>query len=168
MTVQQSAGVASIFTEAMTRLVSGVAVVTSSRPDGTPCGLLVSSICSYSLRPPSVLVSVARQSRSYPAVTRQGCFGVHLLGVADRSTAQTFAGRGDDKFAGLDWCWDDRVPRLRDVPVYLRCRRSRVFEHGDHAIVIGEVTDGRVVSGEPLVYYRRVLDWRLGAVPDAT
>nr|MDT0660609.1 flavin reductase family protein [Micromonospora sp. DSM 115978] len=160
---QQPAGLAATFTEAMTRLVSGVAVVTSRQSDGAPCGLLVSSICSYSLRPPSVLISVARESRSYPAVTGHVGFGVHLLGVADQATAHTFAARGDDKFAGLDWDWDAEVPRLRHVPVYLRCHRRRVFEHGDHAVVIGDVVDGQVFHGEPLVYYRRGLHWTIGA-----
>ncbi|MFY1636212.1 flavin reductase family protein [Solwaraspora sp. WMMB335] len=163
MTVQQqAAGLAATFTEAMARLVSGVAVISSRQPDGAPCGLLVSSLCSYSLRPPSVLISVAREARSYPAVTGHVGFGVHLLGATDLSTARTFAARGDDKFAGLDWVWDDEVPRLRHVPVYLRCRRSRVFEHGDHAIVIGEVTHGQVFPGDPLVYHRRGLHSTIG------
>ncbi|NLU81131.1 flavin reductase family protein [Micromonospora sp. HNM0581] len=158
MTVQQEAtGLTTTFTEAMARLVSGVAVITSRQADGAPCGLLVSSICSYSLRPPSVLISVAQEARSYPAVTGHLGFGVHLLGSANLSTARTFAARSDDKFTGLDWVWDDEVPRLPDVPVYLRCRRSQVFEHGDHAIVIGEVTHGQVNPGTPLVYYRRGL-----------
>ncbi|MEO3776554.1 flavin reductase family protein [Micromonospora sp. B11E3] len=150
-----------VFTEAMARLASGVAVVTSRQPDGAPCGLLVSSICSYSVRPPSVLVSIGRESRSYRALLGQAEFGVHLLGSGDGPVAQVFAGRGDDKFAGLDWGWDDLVPRLHHVPVYLRCLRRRVFEHGDHAILIGEVADGEISHGEPLVYYRRALDWRL-------
>ncbi|WP_157756985.1 flavin reductase family protein [Plantactinospora sp. KBS50] len=151
-----------IFTEAMARLASGVAVVTSRHRGGAPCGLLVSSICSYSVRPPSVLVSIGRESRSYPALLGQADFGVHLLGSGDGPIARVFASRGEDKFAGLDWAWDDSVPRLEnDVLVYLRCVRRRVFEHADHAIVIGEVADGQISHGEPLVYYRRALDWRL-------
>ncbi|MFJ8582542.1 flavin reductase family protein [Micromonospora sp. NPDC093277] len=150
-----------VFTEAMARLASGVAVVTARQPGGAPCGLLVSSICSYSVRPPSVLVSIGRESRSYRSLLGQAEFGVHLLGSGDGPIARLFASRSDDKFAGLHWAWDGSVPRLDATPVYLRCVRRRVFEHGDHAIVIGEVADGEISHGEPLVYYRRALDWRL-------
>lgn len=163
MTTRERAAppVAEVFTEAMARLVSGVAVVTVRRPDGTPGGLLVSSICSYSVRPPSLLMSIDRKSRSYRALLSEAEFGVHLLGAEDCQVARVFAGRGDDKFAGLDWVWEETVPRLHAMPVYLRCLRRRVFEHGDHAVVIGEVARGGLADGEPLVYYRRALDWRL-------
>jgi flavin reductase (DIM6/NTAB) family NADH-FMN oxidoreductase RutF len=153
--------VAEVFTEAMARLVSGVAVVTVRRPDGTPGGLLVSSVCSYSVRPPSLLMSIGRESRSYRALLDAAEFGVHLLGAADCQVARVFAGRSDDKFAGLAWSWEETVPRLHATPVYLRCLRRRVFEHGDHAVVIGEVARGGLADGEPLVYYRRTLGWRL-------
>ncbi|MEU9301965.1 flavin reductase family protein [Streptomyces sp. NPDC048269] len=152
------------FTEAMSRLVSGVAVVSARRADGRPCGLLVSSVCSYSVRPPSVLVALARSSRTCRELDpRPGTpFGVHLLGAADAALAAVFAGGAEDKFAGLPWSWDDRVPRLLGVPVYLNCRAGAVFPHGDHVILVGEVGDCGLGEGEPLVYYRRRLDWLLG------
>lgn len=149
------------FTEAMARLVAGVAVVTGQQIDGSACGLLVSSICSYSLRPPSILVSIGQESRCYRAVTSRPAFGVHLLAATDESVARTFASRDEDKFSGLDWGWEDDVPRLFGTPVYLRCSRSQVFVHGDHAIIIGEVAGVEIKGGEPLVYYRRALSWRL-------
>jgi flavin reductase (DIM6/NTAB) family NADH-FMN oxidoreductase RutF len=77
--------------------------------------------------------------------------------------ANTFAGQADDKFAGLSWSWDGTVPQLDDVPVYLNCGFSALFYHGDHAIVIGVVKNGYVRPSEPLVYFRRGLNWRLRA-----
>lgn len=154
-----------MFTEAMTRLVSGLAVITTQGADGKPCGLLVSSICSYSVQPPSVLFAVNQIGRSYAALVKCGSFGVNILGGGHEKIAQTFAGRNDDKFAGMDWSWDGTVPRLADVPVYLFCTRTGVFHHGDHAILVGEVIDGEVQAGEPLIYYRRRFNWRLH-VPD--
>jgi flavin reductase ActVB len=153
---------AHLFTEAMARLVSGVAVVTARRADGAPCGLLVSSLCSYSADPPSVLVSVGTASRSFGPLVTSAEFGVHLLGRAHEELAGVFAGRGDDKFAHHPWAWDGAVPHLRGVPVYLACATRAVFHHGDHAILVGEVATGYVQPAEPLVYYRRRLGWRLG------
>jgi len=149
------------FTEAMTRLVSGVAVITARRADGMPCGLLVSSICSYSVSPPSVLIAIDRSTRSYATLTSCGEFGAHLLGSEHTSMAHRFAGRVDDKFSGLSWSWDGTVPRLNDVPVYLNCASSALFYHADHAIVIGAVKDGYVQPSEPLVYFQRRFNWRL-------
>ncbi|GAA0306906.1 flavin reductase family protein [Streptomyces polychromogenes] len=152
------------FTEAMARLVSGVAVVSARRAaDGGPCGLLVSSVSSYSVSPPSVLLALARGSRTYRAMdaTVGTPFGVHLLGSADEALAKVFAGRSEDKFADVPWTWDGDTPRIAGVPVYLRCRAAALFPHGDHTVLVGEVDDCALADGEPLVYYRRRLDWRL-------
>ncbi|MFI6094737.1 flavin reductase family protein [Lentzea sp. NPDC051213] len=151
------------FTDAMSRLVSGLAVVTTRQATGQPCGLLVSSICSYSVHPPSVLVVVDHASRCRDSLTHSAEFGVHLLGRAEERTARTFASRGADKFADVGWEWDGAVPRLCEAPIYLRCNTTVVFDHGDHTILIGEVAYTAAVSeAEPLVFYRRLFDWRLG------
>ncbi|MEV7546768.1 flavin reductase family protein [Streptomyces sp. NPDC089915] len=157
-------GPAEPFTEAMARLVSGVAVVSARRADGSPCGLLVSSVSSYSVAPPSVLLALARGSRTYRAMdARVGTpFGVHLLGSADEALAKVFAGRSEDKFADVPWNWDEDTPRIEGVPVYLKCRAAAVFPHGDHTVLVGEVDGCALADGDPLVYYRRRLDWRLG------
>jgi len=149
------------FTDAMSRLVSGLAVVTTRQASGRPCGLLVSSICSYSVDPPSVLVVVDHASRCCEPLTHCAEFGVHVLGTAQERTARTFASRGADKFADVAWEWDGSVPRLCAAPIYLRCTATAVFDHGDHTILIGEVTRTGVEDAEPLVFYRRLFDWRL-------
>ncbi|WP_240134671.1 flavin reductase family protein [Streptomyces sp. MUM 178J] len=152
------------FTEAMSRLVSGVAVVSLRGADGRPCGLLVSSLCSYSVDPPSVLVALARSSRTCRELgTGAGAaFGVHLLARTDAALARVFAGSAEDKFADALWEWDGEVPRLADVPVYVKCRAEALFPHGDHVIVVGEAVHCVLKEGEPLVYFHRRLDWRLG------
>lgn len=149
------------FTDAMSRLVSGLAVVTTRQATGQPCGLLVSSICSYSVDPPSVLVVVDHASRCRDPLTHCGEFGVHVLGNAQERTARTFASRGADKFADVGWEWDGAVPRLYAAPIYLRCTTAAVFDHGDHTVLIGEVARTEVTDAEPLVCYRRQFDWRL-------
>jgi flavin reductase ActVB len=149
------------FADAMTRLVSGVTVVTARRPNGQACGLLVSSICSYSADPPSVLVAVGHERASYPALVDCTEFGVHMLGAEHERLAKVFASKDRDKFAGVGWQWTGDVPRLRDIPVFLRCARRAVLHHGDHAIIIGEVAQVEIRAGEPMVYYRRRFGWRL-------
>lgn len=149
------------FADAMARLVSGLAVVTASRLDGQPCGLLVSSICSYSADPPSLLVAIGHTRTSYPALAACSHFGVHLLGTGHEDVAATFSSTQPDRFASVAWRWDDTVPRLDNVPVFAMCARSAVLQHGDHSVIIGEVVRVETLPGEPLVYYQRRLGWRL-------
>ena len=156
-----SEDLASLFREAMASLASGVAVITARRHDGHPCGLAATSVSSYSADPPSLLVSVAHRSRCHSALVASTHFGLHLLRADEEPIARVFAGRGDDKFAGIAWRWDDEVPELEGTIAYLRCRRSATFERYDHSILIGDLENGRIGEGEPLLYARRRMDWRL-------
>jgi flavin reductase (DIM6/NTAB) family NADH-FMN oxidoreductase RutF len=152
-------GVGELFKEAMSSLASGVAVVTARRPDGHPCGLAATSIASYSAHPPSLLVSVAHTSRCHTALTQSEHFGVHILRADEVDLAHVFAGKGDDKFAGLEWDWDGDVPEIAGTLAYLRCRRAENFVRYDHTVLIGDVESGALEAGEPLVYSRRRMDW---------
>src|SRR5262249_44506168 len=113
------------FADAMTRLACSLAVVTARCVTGEPRGLLVSSFCSYSAKPPSVGVGSGQSSGSSPTLIECAEFGLHVLGHAHRHVADVSASRENDKFAGLSWSWDGSVPRLDTVPVYLRCTVAR-------------------------------------------
>jgi flavin reductase (DIM6/NTAB) family NADH-FMN oxidoreductase RutF len=149
-----------LFREAMSHLASGVAVITARRSDTRPCGIAATSLVSYSARPPSLLVSVWHGSRCHDALAECEHFGVHLLRADQIELAHRFADReAQDKFAGLDWRWDDDVPELAGVLAYLRCRRAENFVRYDHSVLIGDLERGRLEAGEPLVYARRRMDW---------
>jgi len=150
-----------LFLEAMAALASGVAVITTRKPDGSPCGLAATSVSSYSAHPPSLVVSVAHVSRCHEALAGSERFGVHLLRSDELGTARLFASRAQDKFADADWSWDHGVPELSGTLAYLRCRRSASFAHHDHTLLVGDIEDGRLGEGPPLLYARRRMDWLL-------
>lgn len=151
-----------LFMEAMTSLASGVAVVTTRRPDGEPCGLLVTSITSYSSHPPSLLVSIGHASRCHQALAGCERFGVHLLRAGEIELARLFADSGaQQRFDALEWRWDDHVPELAGTLAYLRCRRVESFSRYDHTVLIGDIEAGRAGTGDPLLYARRRMDWLL-------
>lgn len=153
-------GTEQLFREAMSHLASGVAVVTTRRPDGAPCGLAATSLTSYSAHPPSLLVSIWHGSRCHEALELCGHFGVHLLRADQLDVAHGFADRESaDKFGGLDWGWDGDVPELAETLVYLRCRRAENYVRYDHTVLIGDLESGRLEPGEPLVYSRRRMGW---------
>jgi flavin reductase (DIM6/NTAB) family NADH-FMN oxidoreductase RutF len=156
-----NAHVTELFGEAMASLASGVAVITARRPDGEPCGLTATSVASYSAHPPSLLLAISHSSRCHDALAACERFGVHILRAEELDMAREFAGKGEDKFGGLDWRWDGEVPELRGTLAYLRCRRSTNFAHYDHTVLIGDLEGGRIEQGEPLLYARRRMDWLL-------
>jgi flavin reductase ActVB len=149
------------FRDAMASLASGVAVITARRSDGHPCGLAATSVSAFSASPPSVLASVAHSSRCHAALVESARFGIHILRADEEPVARVFAGKGDDKFGGLDWDWDGEVPRLGGALAYLRCEHGATFERYDHSILIGDVEAVRLGEGVPLLYARRRMDWRL-------
>jgi flavin reductase (DIM6/NTAB) family NADH-FMN oxidoreductase RutF len=149
-----------LFREAMSRLASGVAVITARRAEARPCGLAATSVISYSAHPPSLLVSIWHGSRCHESLQRCEHFGVHLLRADELELAHRFANRDmEDKFAGLEWRWDDDVPELTGTLAYLRCRRADNFVRYDHTVLIGDLEGGRLEEGEPLLYARRRMDW---------
>ena len=152
---------AALFREAMSGLCSGVAVVTARRPDGEPCGLVATSVSSFSAEPPSVMISIGHASRCHHALIECEHFGVHILSAGQEPEARVFASLEEDKFRGLSWRWDADVPTFDGVLAYLRCRRSALFELYDHSILIGDVAGGHRAAAEPLVYMERRMDWRL-------
>jgi flavin reductase (DIM6/NTAB) family NADH-FMN oxidoreductase RutF len=151
-----------LFHDAMAGLCSGVAVVTTRGSDGAPCGLVATSVASFSASPPSVLVSVGHTSRCHEALAEGDGFGLHLLAADQEDMARTFAdATREDKFGDLAWDWDADVPRIARVVSYLRCRRVARFDLYDHSVLIGDVAGGNHDGGVPLVYMDRRMDWRL-------
>ena len=145
-----------VFKEAMASLASGVAVVTGVDPDLGPCGMTVTSIASYSIDPPSVIVCVDESTRSYRGMTEGEYFGVNLLNEDQADVARLFASKVDDKFEqGPSVAGPHGLQLIAESLATLICRRSFVAKHGDHAIVIGTVVDGCVSGRRPLVYWRR-------------
>ncbi len=145
----------------MASLASGVAVVTGVDPDSGPCGMTVTSIASYSAKPPSVIVCVDESTRSYRGMTEGEYFAVHLLSEDQADVARLFASKVDDKF---EQCESVSGPHGLQLIVgslaTLICRKSFVAKHGDHAIVIGMVVEGNVEDRQPLVYWRREFSGR--------
>lgn len=153
-----------VFRDAMASLAAGVAVLTASRDDGAPCGLVATSLAAYSVRPPSALVSIGHTSRCHEALADGAFFGIHLLAIEQEPLARVFADpRTESKFDGVEWAWDGEVPAIAGTLAYLRCRRSARFDLYDHTILIGDVEHGRHDGGEPLVYLERRMGWRLSA-----
>ncbi|MEU5690851.1 flavin reductase family protein [Actinosynnema sp. NPDC020468] len=140
---------------AMGRFATGVAVVTTATPDGTPHGMTVNSLTSVSLDPPLLLVCLTTGARSTDAVIAAGRFAVSILSSRQEHLALRFARRGEDHFDGLDVTTGrHRVPVVPDAFAHLECLVERHFTAGDHEVVLGHVQAVCERDGEPLGFLR--------------
>ncbi len=137
----------------------GVTVVTTW-VGGRAYGMTVSSFTSVSMDPPLVLMAIDRSAHSYKAFKEAQIFAIHLLSSGQEQLSELFAGRkkNHDKFQGVNYEeGPEKVPLLRDTPAYLVCRRFRIYEAGDHDLILCEVLDVviRRPDLKPLVYRNR-------------
>ncbi|HEX4816295.1 MAG TPA: flavin reductase family protein [Nonomuraea sp.] len=143
---------------------TGVAVVTSVGADGFPRGLTCSSLTSVAVRPPTLLICLHTRSTTLEALRASGRFAVNLLRAESRHVAELFARPVADRFAHVAWALSaaNGQPRLvEDAVAFAGCRVAGSLLVGDHAVVLGEVTDVTRPGGVPLLYgLRRFASWR--------
>src|SRR5450631_1161768 len=82
--------------DAMRHLTGGVSVITAGVGD-TRTGLTVTTAYSLSTEPPLMVISVNRNSSSYPVIRQHQHFCVNILSAEQRSVAERFSGVGGIK-----------------------------------------------------------------------
>jgi flavin reductase (DIM6/NTAB) family NADH-FMN oxidoreductase RutF len=130
------------FRALMARFPTGVAVVTTLDEHGAPRGMTVSSVCSVTLSPPTLLVCLRKGSPTLDAVLEQGRFTVNFLHGQAQTVAELFASGAPDRFDLIPWELppDAGGPHLHeDAHSVADCRVSRTEHVGDHIVVFGEV-----------------------------
>lgn len=146
------------FRRVVGHFASGVTVVTSQRPDGRPCGLTASAVCSVSLDPTLVLVCVEKSTESHRCIEESGVFAVNVLagdGQGETLARRFSEPRVEDKFMGIAYHpAHTGAPVLDGALAWLDCRLSDRCTGGDHTIFIGEVMAADACEGTPLLYYR--------------
>ena len=143
------------FRRALGSFLTGITVVATVQPDGTPRGFTANSFTSVSLDPPLVLICIAKTASSCPVFTAAAHFSVNVLAEHQMSVSGLFASRSTEKFAGVGWRRGPAgSPVLDDVAAWFDCRRQDVIDAGDHVILVGRVEgfDERAVN--PLGYCR--------------
>ncbi len=142
--------------EAMRYFPQGVTVVTANAADG-PKGMTVSSFTSVSLNPPLVLVSIAKSSELHDVFLKAKSFAVNFLADDQTSVSDLFAGRVrvKDRFEKVRFhAGTTGSPIIEGARAAIECNVWRVYDGGDHSIVLGEVVKaGTMSSRRPLVYY---------------
>ncbi|SHL26554.1 NADH-FMN oxidoreductase RutF, flavin reductase (DIM6/NTAB) family [Bradyrhizobium lablabi] len=147
------------FRKSMRHLAGGVSVITVGRGNDIT-GMTVTSVASLSVDPPTLIVSINRESSSWPLLKRHGCFGVNILNADQVDIAERFAGKdglkGAERFAGAEWFTrTSGVPLLAGALAAIDCEVEDIVERHSHAIVIGRVLDvRRSPHSAALVYWQ--------------
>jgi 3-hydroxy-9,10-secoandrosta-1,3,5(10)-triene-9,17-dione monooxygenase reductase component len=130
------------FRTALGSFATGVTIVTTRAPDGSPIGLTANSFNSLSLDPPMVMWALAKTSLSLEAFEKADYFAVNILSADQQSLADLFATRGAEKFSALNCDTGlGGIPLLRGCSALFECRTSYQYEGGDHVIFVGEVVE---------------------------
>jgi flavin reductase (DIM6/NTAB) family NADH-FMN oxidoreductase RutF len=143
------------FRELMNVFPSGVTVVTTQDPDGTPYGLTCTSMCSVSLRPPILLACLHNNSQTLAVALETGQFAINLLHAEGQPAAEVFATADQDRFAAVDW---DRTPSrglpwlTEDAHAVAECSVVEATVAGDHVVVFGKVDSVLTRPRNPLLY----------------
>jgi flavin reductase (DIM6/NTAB) family NADH-FMN oxidoreductase RutF len=145
------------FRNAMRHLAGGVSVITAGRGRDIS-GMTVTSVSSLSVDPPTLIVSINRESSSWPLLRRYGYFGVNILTADQVDIAERFAGKdglkGAARFAGAQWITRaSGVPLLGGALAAIDCEVEDVVERHSHAIVIGRVLEMQLASRTAALAY---------------
>lgn len=145
------------FRRAMRHLAGGVSLITVGRGKDIT-GMTVTSVTSLSIDPPTLVVSVNRESSSWPMLKRHGVFGVNILTADHVDIAERFTSKsglhGADRFAGAEWMTRvSGVPLLVGALAAVDCEVEDIIERHSHAIVIGRVLDAQVSARTAALAY---------------
>ena len=135
---------------------TGVTVVTTRTPEGTPVGVTVSSFIAVSLDPPLVLFSLDRRAYALAQFEQAGSFGVNVLAHDQDALCARFAKPVGDNWAGIDHLdWATGAPILTGCVSNFDCRTYRTYDGGDHLIFLGEVVRAQTTTEmAPMIFYR--------------
>jgi cob(II)yrinic acid a,c-diamide reductase len=151
--------IADRFRDAMRRTASGVAILTTDGPAGR-AGVTISTLCSLSMEPPSVIACVHQGNRALETVLANGVFAANALTDGQSRVARAFAGqipelRGNRFGAGTWGALATGAPVLNGALASFDCRIAEAFTFGTHRILVGEVVEVIDRAGGPLVFSDR-------------
>ena len=147
---------AGLFRQAMRRHAAGVCVLSAGHGEALN-GMAVTSVASFSMEPPAVLVCVNERASLAPRLGTGARFGLAILGAGQSEVAAAFAGTPSGRVRFSDPAWrlqDDEAPWLEGAPANVSCVVERRLTYGSHTAVIGRVTAVRLGPDAPSLIFR--------------
>lgn len=144
------------FRQVLGNYPTGVCVITAIDEDGQPAGMVVGTFTSVSLDPPLVGFLPDKGSTSWPKIEKAGRFCVNVLGSDQQQVCRQVAGKGPDKFAGVDFkLSDNKLPVIAGAIANIECTIHSVNDAGDHWFVLGDVLGLEATrEDDPMLFHR--------------
>lgn len=146
------------FRNAMSHFAAAVHIVTTDGRAGIR-GTTVTSVCSVSDTPATLLVCLNAGSAVNDRYEKNGCFAVNVLAAEHEELAKAFAGQGqlslDDRFAMAQWrSLATGAPVLETALASFDCRLTDARIVATHRVLIGEVVGLNVAPSAPSLVYK--------------
>lgn len=139
-----------LFRLGMRRVAASVHILTTEGPGGK-AGLTVSSVCSVTDAPPTLLACLRRETLLCRLIKENKVFCLNTLPSTAQELADAFASRLGlkemaQRFSYEPWAqeWGVRVtgsPALLSSRVCFDCRLTQIIPVSTHDVVFGEVLD---------------------------
>ncbi|MDE7163938.1 MAG: flavin reductase [Clostridiales bacterium] len=147
----------------LTKLSYGVYIVTTW-VDGRPTGCVANSIMQVTAEPATFAVSINRDNFTNACIKDIGKFAISVLAESsDPKLIGTFgfkSGRDIDKFEGVDYSVQSRLPVLNDGCGYIVCDVIDSMETETHTVFLGKMTACDMFGSKtPMTYdyYHKVI-----------
>lgn len=144
------------FKQAMAQLPTGITILTLADQHGK-MGITLSTFNSLSLDPLLVMFTLKINATRYKRITESEYFTLNLLSENQESLSRLFAYNQE-----VDWCGVEletsvitKSPILKEISAYFDCQLHKIYEGGDHSIILGQVLDAKCFAQKPLVYQDR-------------
>ena len=134
----------------------GIYVLTADDGQGNIAAATVNWVTQTAFGPPLLVVAVKADSGAYKVLKTSQKFILNMLGKDQKGLAFTFfkpADVSEGKISGQPYHrGENGAPILTEALGAVECKVSSIVEHGDHHIVVAEVTEAHLMkppSGRP-------------------
>jgi len=142
------------------RHVPTVVTVATFDADEAPCGVTIGSFVSLSLDPPLICFNISKESSVHDEAIATDRYLIHVLKDDQADVSDRFADPLLSTRENLDPEMTEigphDIPTLKNYLVRFDCRRTHVYEGGDHSIILACIEG--IDEGDParpVVYHQR-------------
>jgi flavin reductase (DIM6/NTAB) family NADH-FMN oxidoreductase RutF len=140
--------------EALRRIPYGVYII-GVRSDGEMNAMAASWVTQCSFDPPLLMVAIRKDSHTYDLIQHARTFSLNLIDKHNQQIVRTlekpfhFMRNKIEQVEHIEV--GDGSPILQEAFAYVECNVRDIYEPGDHALVIGQVTHADVrEDGDPI------------------
>ena len=144
------------YRKTMSSFATGVTVVTTLDESKYIHGMTANSFTSVSLDPPTVLVCIGHTRNTITHVNNTNEFAINILSDKQKHIADYFAKEQTNNIKPIEFNWSIKYgsPFIEGSIAFIKANVIEKYNHGDHAIILGEVKGIDTLEGNPLLYYQ--------------